>query len=40
MWIKGESNGMKYEVKYYDKGSDWGIDGGRISKLYIGKGGE
>ena len=39
MWIKGESNGMKYEVKYYDKGSDWGIDGGRISKLYIGKGG-
>lgn len=35
MWIKGESNGMKYEIKYYDKGSDWGIDGGRISKLFI-----
>ncbi|HJI29630.1 MAG TPA: hypothetical protein OIL76_06230 [Veillonellaceae bacterium] len=39
MWAKGESNGMKYEVKHYDQGSEWGIDGGRISKLYIGKGG-
>ena len=38
MWTKGESNGMKYEVKHYDQGSEWGIDGGRISKLYIGKG--
>ncbi len=38
MWTKGTSNGMKYEVKHYDIGSEFGIDGGRISKLFIMKG--
>lgn len=40
MWKKGTMNGYKYEVKAFDMGSDWGIKGGRISKLYIAKGKE
>ena len=37
MWSKGnvEIDGTKvqYWVKHFEKGSEWGIDGGRISKL-------
>ena len=37
MWSKGiiEVDGTKiyYEVKHFEKGSDFGIEGGRISKL-------
>ena len=31
----GTINGMKYTVKYYDEGSSFGINGGKISKLSI-----
>ena len=37
MWSKGsiEIDGTKvqYWVKHFEDGSEWGIDGGRISKL-------
>ena len=37
MWSKGsiEIDGTKvqYWVKHFEEGSEWGIDGGRISKL-------
>ena len=37
MWSKGsiEIDGVKVEywAKHFDEGSEWGIDGGRISKL-------
>lgn len=44
MWSKGtievpQKNGSnitcKYFVKHYEEGSEWGINGGRISKLEI-----
>lgn len=46
MWSEGiiscPSTGGKYKywVKYYDEGSEFGIDGGRVSKLTIRKVGE
>lgn len=37
MWSKGsieiEGTEVQYWVKHYDEGSEFGIDGGRISKL-------
>ena len=37
MWSKGsikiESTEVQYWVKHYEEGSEFGIDGGRISKL-------
>jgi hypothetical protein len=35
MWTKGNINGYEYEVKHFDEGSEFGINGGRISKLAI-----
>ena len=35
MWTKGKINGYEYEVKHFDEGSEFGINGGRISKLAI-----
>ncbi len=35
MWTIGRINGCIWEVKHYDEGSIYGIDGGRISKLWI-----
>ena len=39
MWKEGSIrvNGevFHYWMKQYDKGSEWGIDGGRISKLML-----
>lgn len=39
MWEKGEFEGFgtvyRFWMKRYDNGSEWGIDGGRISKLEI-----
>jgi len=32
--------GYRYWVKHYEEGSQFGIDGGRISKLMIKRGGE
>ena len=43
--IQTTANGKKrvsvdYRVKSYSKGSDWGIDGGKISKLEMRIGGK
>ena len=44
MWSKGtiEIDGaeVSYEVKHFEEGSDFGIDGGRISKLECRTNGE
>ena len=48
MWQRGligvpQKNGpavrVLYSVKVYDTGSEFGINGGRISKLYLSEGG-
>ncbi len=36
MWVNGEINGYIYEAKVFDVGSRYGINGGRVSKLWIG----
>ena len=38
-WAKGEINGYRFEVKHYEQGSEFGIEGGRISKLRVTKDG-
>jgi len=44
MWkegsIKVNNSIFHYWMKQFDEGSEWGIDGGRISKLMIKRGGE
>ena len=44
MWREGTiligGKGYRYWVKQFDEGSQYGIDGGRISKLMIKRGGE
>lgn len=44
MWREGaiiiNKKGYRYWVKHFDKGSQFGIDGGRISKLIIKRSGE
>lgn len=44
MWKEGviliNHHGYRYRVKYFEEGSQYGIDGGRISKLMIKRGGE
>lgn len=44
MWKEGviliNHRGYHYWVKQYDEGSQYGIDGGRISKLTIKRNGE
>lgn len=35
MWTSGKSNGFKWEIQHFDEPSRFGIDGGRISKLWI-----
>ena len=32
---KGKTNGYKYVIKYFENGSEFGINGGRISKLWL-----
>ena len=39
MWSQGKENGYSHWVKHYDTGSEFGIDGGRISKLQISRDG-
>lgn len=39
-WETGYVNGRKFRMKRYDRPSQYGIDGGRISKLYIKFGNE
>lgn len=38
MWKHGELNGFKWCIKVYGDGSEFGIDNGRISKLWIQRG--
>ena len=44
MWkegsIKVRNSIFHYWMKQFDEGSEWGIEGGRISKLMIKRGGE
>jgi hypothetical protein len=39
MWIEGNMDGCRYWVKQYAEGSVFGIDNGRISKLYASRDG-
>ncbi|SHK92020.1 DUF7678 domain-containing protein [Desulforamulus aeronauticus] len=39
-WVHGQLKGYDFEAKVYDHPSTNGIDGGRISKLTIKRGGE
>jgi len=39
MWVTGMINDYLYQVKYYEKGSRYGINKGRDSKLWICKNG-
>lgn len=34
-WMKGTVLGYSFEIKRYDEPSEFGIDGGRISKLAL-----
>ena len=44
MWREGtiiiNKQGYRYGVKHFDEGSQFGIEGGRISKLMIKRSGE
>lgn len=40
MWTNGTINGFDYTVKHFQEGSRFGINNGRISKLWIGKDGK
>ena len=44
MWSKGkieiEGTEVQYWVKHYEEGSEFGIEGGRISKLMLKRNGE
>lgn len=35
MWYEGRYKGYEWRAKAYDTSSKYGIDGGRISKLYV-----
>lgn len=35
MWTTGEMFGIYYEVKHFKEGSVFGINEGRVSKLYM-----
>jgi hypothetical protein len=39
MWSTGYENGCRYWIKHYEEGSMFGINNGRISKLYVTLGG-
>ena len=41
MWKEGNIDGYRYQIKVYDEASDeYGINGGRISKLWMQKDGK
>ena len=39
MWYKGYVDGYHYQAKVYDEGSIYGINEGRISKLWMSRDG-
>lgn len=40
MWTRGTINGYNFCIKHFEEGSEFGIKGGRISKLTISKDGK
>ena len=36
-WTRGSILGFTFSIKHYERGSEHGIDGGRVSKLEIRK---
>jgi hypothetical protein len=40
LWVTGEYSDYYYGAKVYDEGSEYGINGGRVSKLYVREDGE
>lgn len=38
MWESGIFNGFKWEAKIYNEGSEYGINNGRVSKLFVKNG--
>lgn len=38
LWITGKYKSYRFEAKVYDQPSDYGINGGRISKLLVNDG--
>ena len=36
-WVEGEVDGYRFQAKVFDEGSEYGINGGRISKLWMAK---
>lgn len=40
MWTKGTIDGYDFWIKYFEEGSEFGINNGRISKLSIRKNGK
>lgn len=39
MWKEISIDGYRIQMKVFEEGSEWGIDGGRISKLWAAKDG-
>lgn len=35
LWVSGTHGGCEFQAKVYDKGSMFGIDAGRVSKLCV-----
>jgi len=40
MWTRGSIGEFNYSVKHFEEGSEFGINGGRISKLEIRRNGK
>jgi hypothetical protein len=40
MWTKGNVNGYQFCIKHFEESSEFGIRGGRISKLTLTKDGK
>ena len=40
MWTRGTIGEYKYWIKHYEEGSEYGINGGRISKIEIRRNGK
>ena len=40
MWEEGTFKGLKWSAKIFNEGSKYGINGGRVSKLWVSNGGK
>ena len=34
-WVDGTVSGLRFQAKVFDEGSEYGINGGRVSKLMV-----